>query len=268
MFKLIGLLIGFFSAEGFLWTIFAMLLGLFLGSIADRIIAFGIGAINPLKNAYRQIVFLDTLFTLMGKMAKVDGHISQSEIDHVEAFMARMKMSETHRQQAINKFKRGADPDFDIAQCCQRFNAACGQTHDLKRALLTTLIVFAHADGRLDPAEKTLLIDISQRLGYNEQEFQNIFDMAVNQSHFAGEQIITEDALEDAYKALGVNEQSTDAEIKKAYRKLMSRNHPDKLMGQGMPKEMIDMATEQSKEIQKAYDLIKKFRQRQQERND
>jgi DnaJ like chaperone protein len=75
-----------------------------------------------------------------------------------------------------------------------------------------------------------------------------------------GQKVTTAVALGDAYKALGVTKDSTDAEIKRAYRKLMSQYHPDKLMGQGVPEDMIAMATEQAKEIQLAHDLIKKSR--------
>jgi DnaJ like chaperone protein len=67
-------------------------------------------------------------------------------------------------------------------------------------------------------------------------------------------------AEHDFYTALSVHPDATDAEIKRAYRKLMSQYHPDKLMGQGMPEDMIAMATEQAKEIQLAHDLIKKNR--------
>ena len=84
--------------------------------------------------------------------------------------------------------------------------------------------------------------------------------MVLNQSHFGGGQAKSATALEDAYKALGVTKDSSDAEIKRAYRKLMSQYHPDKLMGQGVPEDMIAMATEQAKEIQLAHDLIKKSR--------
>ncbi len=84
--------------------------------------------------------------------------------------------------------------------------------------------------------------------------------MVLNQTHFAGGQVTTGAALDDAYKALGVTKDSTDAEVKRAWRKLMSQYHPDKLIGQGMPEDMIAMATEQAKEIQVAYDLIKKSR--------
>src|SRR5665811_2472987 len=76
--------------------------------------AYGAGAINPLQNALRQAVFLETVFISMGKLAKADGHVSQDEIDHVEQFMQKLNMTAQHREQAIKLFKQGADPAFDI----------------------------------------------------------------------------------------------------------------------------------------------------------
>ena len=64
--------------------------------------------------------------------------------------------------------------------------------------------------------------------------------------------------LSQAYKILGVSKNSSEAEIKKAYRRLMSQHHPDKLVSKGLPDEMIQLATEKTQEIRKAYDLIKK----------
>ncbi len=66
--------------------------------------------------------------------------------------------------------------------------------------------------------------------------------------------------MEDAYQALGVTAQNSDKEIKRAYRKLISQYHPDKLIGQGVPEDMIKKATERSKEIHAAYELIEKHR--------
>ena len=59
---------------------------------------------------------------------------------------------------------------------------------------------------------------------------------------------------------MGVSSNSTDSEIKKVYRKLVSENHPDKLIGQGMPDDMIKLATERTQEIRKAYELIQASR--------
>lgn len=255
MFKWIGLALGFWWG-GF----FGGVLGLMLGALIDRVRALGAGAVNSLKTALRQAVFLETAFTVMGKLAKADGRISQEEIDHVEQFMQQLGMTAEHRQQAIALFKRGAAPEFDIEQSLSKFNAVCGQTRDLKQMLLVYLIVMAHADGHYHPEEEALLTRVAGRLGYGPQAFRQLLEMVLNQTHFAGSQANDENALAEAYKALGVAPESTDPEIKRAYRKLMSQYHPDKLMGQGVPEDMVKLATEQTKEIQLAYDLIKRSR--------
>ncbi len=255
MFKLIGVIAGYLF-----FGFFGALFGLFVGSFIDRMRAYGSGGMNPLQNALRQAVFLETVFVSMGKLAKADGHVSQDEIDHVEQFMQKLGMTGEHRLQAIALFKRGADPAFDIEPTYKRFMAICGHTKHLKQVLLVYLIVMALADGHFHPAEEALLADIASRLGYDKAAFKQMLDMVLNQSHFAGGQANAAAALNDAYKALGVTKDSTDQEIKRAYRKLMSQYHPDKLIGQGVPEDMIAMATEQAKEIQLAHDLIKKSR--------
>ena len=255
MFKLIGVIAGYYF-----FGFFGALFGLFVGSFFDRMRAYGSGGVNPLQNALRQAVFIETAFISMGKLAKADGHVSRDEIDHVEQFMQKLGMTAEHRQQAIELFKKGAAPAFDIAPTYQRFMAICGHTKNLKDVLLVYLIVMALADGHFHPAEEALLTDIAARLGYGQDAFRQMLDMVLNRSHFSGGAVATADALEDAYKALGVTGDSSDAEIKRAYRRLMSQYHPDKLIGQGMPEDMIAMATEQAKEIQLAHDLIKKHR--------
>lgn len=255
MFKLFGIIFGFIFF-GFWGGLF----GFFVGSFFDRMRVYGSGGMNPLQNALRQAVFLETLFISMGKLAKADGHVSQDEIDHVEQFMQKLGMTAEHRLQAIALFKQGADLSFDIRPTYNKFMSVCGHTRDLKQVLLVYLIVMALADGHFHPAEQALLQEISGYLGYDQATYQRLVDMVLNQSNFGGGQANSAEALEGAYKALGVTKDSTDAEIKRAHRKLMSQYHPDKLMGQGVPEDMIAMATEQAKEIQLAYDLIKKSR--------
>ena len=135
--------------------------------------------------------------------------------------------------------------------------ASCGHTSNLKQVLLMYLIVMALADGRLDDADQSLLERIASRLAYSPAQFKQMLEMVLNQSHFAHGQKNSATSLDDAYKALGVTKDQSAQEIKRAYRKLISQYHPDKLIGQGLPKDMIAVATEQAKEIQVAYDLIK-----------
>jgi DnaJ like chaperone protein len=255
LFKIIGVIAGFYF-----FGFFGAIAAFFLGSMIDRAIVYGVGGVNPLSRAHRQSVFLSSVFVLMGKIAKADGRISQNEIAHVEQLFQKLGMTAEHRQQSIALFKKGAAADFDIKPTLNEFMKVCGHTNSLKQMLLVYLIVMALADGTLDQAEENLLKEIALHLGYNETLFKQIIAMVINQTHFAGGQTNSASSLEDAYKALGVNKDNSDQEIKRAYRKLMSQYHPDKLMGQGVPEDMIAVATAQAQEVQTAYDLIKKSR--------
>lgn len=257
MFRILGILAGFF-----LLGILGSILGYLLGSVIDRFRSTGSAGMSPFRAAQRQSVFLETVFILMGKLAKVDGRVSETEVAHVEQFMHKLGMASDHRLKAIELFKRGASPGFDIGPKITEFMTVCGYSNNLRQMLLIYLIILGLADGDLKTVEVRLLKSIAEQLGYSSAAFDRLLDMVLNQTHFAGGQAQSSaNALEDAYKALGVNENSTDQEIKRAYRKLMSQYHPDKLMGQGVPEEMLSVATEQAKEVQTAYDLIKKHRE-------
>ncbi|MGZ0018270.1 co-chaperone DjlA [Nitrosomonas sp. wSCUT-2] len=255
MFKILGALSGFLVL-GFI----GLIIGLIAGSFIDRLLAYGPGGVNPFNATRRQSVFLETVFILMGKLAKADGRVSESEISHVEQFMQKLRMTQEHRLKAIALFKQGAAKDYDIHPQLNEFSAACGYSPELKQMLLVYLIIMGLSDGSLNSAEEELLRAIAGRLGYHPAAFEQLLDMVMNQMHFAAGNAGSANALEDAYRALGVSKDSSDEEIKRAYRKLMSQYHPDKLMGQGVPEDMIAVATEQAKEVQIAYDLIKKSR--------
>ena len=255
MFKMVGLVAGYYLF-GFVGGAF----GLFIGWIVDRVRDYGRGGVNPLGNALRQTVFLETLFISMGRLAKADGRVSEAEIAHAEELMRKLGMSPDHRTLAIALFKRGIDPTTDIAAVYSRFLAVCGGTRNLREVLLTYLLTLALADGHFHPTEAAVLADLAASLGYDAAADRQFVDMVFNQHRFAGAGAPDAGALDDAYRALGVRRESTEQEIKRAYRKLMSQYHPDKLIGQGLPEDMIAMATEKAKEIQLAYDLIQKQR--------
>lgn len=255
MFKILGALSGFL-----IFGFIGLILGLIAGSFVDRLVAYGPGGVNPFNAARRQAVFLETVFILMGKLAKADGRVSESEVSHVEQFMQKLRMTREHRLKAIALFKQGASADYDIHPQLNEFLSVCGHSRNLRQVLLVYLIIMGLSDGNLNSAEDNLLRSIAGRLGYSPAAFEQLLDMVMNQMHFAAGGASSANALDDAYKALGVSKDSTDEEIKRAYRKLMSQYHPDKLMGQGVPEDMIAVATEQAKEVQIAYDLIKKSR--------
>lgn len=126
MFRLLGALAGFFVLG-----ILGIFLGYFLGSIVDRIRAFGSGGINPFNAVRRQTVFLETTFILMGRLAKVDGRVSETEISHVEQFMQKLGMTPEHRLKAISLFQQGTAADYDIHPQINEFLAVCGYSDNL-----------------------------------------------------------------------------------------------------------------------------------------
>jgi len=236
-------------------------IGLYVGHQFDR----GLGGfLKPLSAEDQQrigVCYFETTFSLLGYLAKIDGRISKEEITQAEALMVNMGLTADHRQQAIGFFKAGSRADFSLDQVMQRFVNICGRQNNLKRSLLNYLITLALADGELHPSERQVLQKVAHYLGFSKVVFEKLLQMIMAQAQFAGAgsttgAASTADQLNVAYKALGVSASNTDSEIKKAYRKLLSENHPDKLIGQGMPDDMIKLATERTQEIRKAYELI------------
>ena len=242
------------------------------GGLVGHITGFGnVGGMTGIKTE-RQALFFKTVFTLKGKLAKADGRVSEAEVAHVEQFMTQLNMSTAHRKQAIEYFTVGKQADYDIEPLIQEFNSITARSPNLKQMLMVYLVRIALADGEIHPKEANLLQNIGQQLGYSAESFEQLLAMLQGQDQFAGGQYqstggqsgmggyTSASAIDSAYQALGVSKSHTDAEIKKAYRRLVREYHPDKLMGQGLPEAMIKEATERSQEIQTAYDLIKTSR--------
>ena len=127
----------------------------------------------------------------------------------------------------------------------------------------------AYADGRLDPPEDRLLLHICRRLGVSEFDYRRLERMLQaelglgRRAGGAGSRKARAPArpsLQDAYQVLGVEPAATDGEVKRAYRRLLSQHHPDKLVSKGLPEEMMKMATQKTHEIRKAYERIREAR--------
>jgi DnaJ like chaperone protein len=225
---------------------------------------------NPEQRRKVELAMFHTIFPLLGRMAKADGRISEEEIQAAEIMMDRMQLAADLREEAKRLFKLGAQPDFDMAASMTEFISVTSAYPHLKQLLLVYLITMAMSDHELHENEIAILREVALLLGYSDAAFNHLLRMVQAQNQFqqgrysggagysADEPRVDKLAL--AYEALGVTADAPDDEIKKAYRKLMSQYHPDKLVGQGVPDEMVKVATERSQEIQAAYELIKKSR--------
>ena len=268
--KLIGAFIGL-STFGFAGAILGWIGGWAVGVLlTDGPKGFAPGARAALQQE-RQAVFIETLFRLMGSLAKADDHVSKSEIDHIERFMTELGMTAAHRKQAIGFFQQGVKSDFQLQPTLARLREVCGRSLQMKHLLLTYLVGVALADGELHPNETQLMAQVAEGLGYSQRAFEQLMAMIQGQNRFgsgyqSGQQQSgpaprkATNTLVEAYQALGVSAQDSDKDVKRAYRKLISQYHPDKLIGQGVPEDMIKKATERSKEIHAAYELIEKHR--------
>lgn len=245
-----------------------LIIGVIIGHYFDRGLAGFFRPLSARQRAEVEAEFFRTVFLLMGNLAKADGRISELEVAHTERLMAHMSLHSDHRRDAIALFKEGARPDFNLQRQLESFRTHCGRFPGLSRQLLNYLLSLALADGALNPQEEALLRQVAAGLGLPSALFDQLIRMIRAQAHFKdysqaggqGSEQRRESELATAYDALGISSNASDADIKKAYRKLMSENHPDKLMGQGVPQDMIQLATERSQEIRTAYELIRSHR--------
>lgn len=214
-----------------------------------------------------QAAFFTSLFSVMGALAKADGRVSEDEIAMARSVMQQMALDEAQKRVAIDLFNAGKQPDFDLDAVVAQFRQESRRRTNLQRMFLEILLHAAWADGTLHPDEDRLLRRVADGLGFPSAVYERLAAMVrAQREFFAGgaegpEAAPRADRLREAYALLGVDESASDAEIKKAYRRLMNQHHPDKLVAKGLPEEMIKMATEKTQEIKAAYELIRKARQ-------
>ncbi len=229
------------------------IIGAALGGNLDRGIKMGDQA--GLGNQERvQAAFFTTTFSVMGHVAKADGHVSAQEISSARNIMTQMQLSAAQRKAAIKFFDQGKANDFPLTAVLRQFKKECHGRRNLIQMFIEIQIATALADGKVDPGEKRVLYTIGEVLGFSRNQIEHLFNIANGAAASTSDTL----TLSQAYKILGVSKNSSEAEVKKAYRRLMSQHHPDKLVSKGLPDEMIQLATEKTQEIRKAYDLIKK----------
>lgn len=255
-------------------ALLGLLFGGFRGLVIGALLGFGVRWL--LQGVVRgglqqsQAGFLDATFAVMGAVSKADGVVSRDEIAAVQQIFDMLRLSETQRQQAKEAFNRGKAPDFDLDAEVDRLRGAMAMGRGpLLRLFLQLQCMAVAADGRVDPAEHAMLVRIAQRLGLTERDVAQLEALlrASGTGFGAGggggtgnRSTPTPSRLADAYAALGLTAEAGDADIKRAYRRLVSQNHPDKLSTRSLPDSVRQVAEERIREINVAYELIKESR--------
>ena len=252
-FPLVGAIIGAISG-GFAGFLIGGAIGYLAGFALKR------SVIGGLRMAQSRLV--DSTFSVMGALCKADSVVTRDEIQAVEQVFRMFNLHGAQKQKAKDAFNRGKEPDFDLDAAVDSFASLSRGRGPLLQLFLQVQCMAIAADGKIHPAEHEMLVRIATRLGLSEADvlqLEALLRSATGRGSAAGAPP-TQDRLKDAYAALGVTPESSGAEIKSAYRKLISENHPDKLASRGLPESMRQVAEERSREINSAYDLIKEVR--------
>lgn len=251
--KLIGGVIGLLRGG-----IPGMIFGVFLGHMVDRFLA-GLGGSNRTRDS-----FFGAMFSTLGHINKADGRVTKAEIAVAELLMRRLQLSETERQRAIRFFQQGKERDFDFEATLREFARHSMLRHELRIMFVELLIDAAMSDGKLSQAEQAILVRSCHVLHIPANVFSAMLRarQAGGSSTFGGQQqtLNRGQSLQQSYASLGIKAEASPKEIKRAYRKLVSQYHPDKLVSQGLPKEMMEMSKKRVREINAAYDKIKAAR--------
>ena len=208
-----------------------------------------------------QANYFSATFSVMGHVSKVDGHVTADEIRVATQVMDRMGLTKPQREKAISLFNEGKSSSFPIENVLMKLRDSCLSQKSLLRMFMEIQLMAAMADGDLSVIERALLLQISERLGILRMEYQRIEErvrvaMNIADNGGVGEHTHSEKTIHNAYTFLGIKKSVSDREVKKAYRRLLSQHHPDKLVSKGLPEEMMKLATQKTHEIRQAYEVI------------
>jgi DnaJ like chaperone protein len=269
--KIIGATLGLMRG-----SLSGAIVGGLIGHFIDRFLA-GITGVKTTQDA-----FFKALFSTLGHLAKADGQVTEVEIRMVESLMQQMNISGEDRNRAIRYFNAGKSSDFDLDSALKHFAQTSVVRQDLRQMFVEILVSAASSNGTITEAEQQVLVRVAAILRIPGPVLAAILNARTGGAYGAGagqgpawgsagsrggRQGYRQGAggnqvqpIQQAYAALGLQSSASDNEVKKAYRKLVSQYHPDKLVARGLPEEMMDMAKTRVREINTAYDQIKQTR--------
>jgi DnaJ like chaperone protein len=208
--------------------------------------------------------FFRATFRIMGYLAKADGRVSEREILAARGVMSELNLNPVQVRAAIDYFTAGKLRNFSPADELTALRQACQGRPELLRVFLEIQVRAALSGNNLEGPVRELMTRVAARLGISNLELTQIetvlrirsgsFHQAYTRNSGGIEQ------LEQAYKVLETTAAASKAEIAKAYRRQLSRHHPDKLKANGLPDSMIEHAKQRTQQIIEAYELIRERR--------
>tara|TARA_A100001388_G_scaffold276646_1_gene264940 strand:+ start:81 stop:812 length:732 start_codon:yes stop_codon:yes gene_type:complete len=199
-----------------------------------------------LNNFDKQVAFFAALFACLAKIAKADGRVDESEIKKIEEIISiKLNLNKEHRKFAINIFQKAKDDNVSFESYASNIYQILSSSQNSLLVFYEILFELALADGILHPKEDELLKKIPRIFRFDKNVYKSLYEKYVDQNR-------------NYYEVLGLSENSSFSEIKKAYLKKRKEFHPDTLIGKGLPEEFIGKAKEKFIEIQEAYEELEK----------
>ena len=194
-----------------------------------------------------QATYFISLFSILGKMSKIDGVVSKPEIDVVQGFIDGLPMEEREKQFARQVFNEAKNSPYAIEDFADQLYRAIQNQPALVVSFFDLLLKIAAADGKLHPAEENALKSIKLIFRLSDRQYEDI-----KAAYFRD--------MDKHYKMLNCTAESSNEEIKSNYKKLVKDFHPDKIISKGLPEEFINFAESRFREIQESYEKIQKER--------
>jgi DnaJ like chaperone protein len=203
--------------------------------------------------------FFRITFRVMGYLAKSDGRVSEREIAAARMVMNELRLDAAQERIAIECFTAGKVAGFDLDNDLALLRQACAGRPDLLHFFLEIEVRAALAGNDLEGPVSALLVRVAAQLGISRFELAHIeAALRIRRDRFARTpQRDTAQQLSEAYRVLESQPAANDEEVVKAYRRQLSRHHPDKLKANGLPDSMIEHAKERTQQIIEAYELIR-----------
>ena len=234
-------------------------LGWAFGGPIGGIIGYALGSlfsgINPMAfrsevnehfgNTEEKRDFNVTLLVLSAAVMKADGGVKKSELDYVKRFFLQ-NFGQERAENYIKMLREILDKDYNIYDVSRQVGQYMEYSSRLQ--LLHYLFGIAAADGIVSNPEIDVVHTISRYMGVTESDFLSIKAMFVREIN----------ATDNAYKILGVDPNASDEEVKKAYREMAKKNHPDLVSNLG--EDVRQAAEKKFQEINQAYETIKRQR--------
>lgn len=260
--KIVGTVIGTVIGVATRQTWIA-LLGLMLGhqfdkGFAERFSYFGDDSFGPQLDRLPES-FVKALFLTMGHLAKADGRVTEDEIRAARALMHRLGLGPPQIRRAVEWFEQGKQTQFSLIPTLRQLRQHSARRADIRGLFVRLLMEVSLSKDKLHRDERALYWTICTELNIGRVELAQLEAMIRAQHVFRRSPQGSADAerVRGAYRSLGINETSSNAEIKQAYRRLMNKNHPDKLVPTNPDAAAIAEAERKTREIRGAYEMLK-----------